>query len=51
MKDCIIEKLLDAAFHQLQHDTGENDPEYRWQRKELKKAFEKIVNSKKASRC
>jgi len=43
-----IEKLLDAAFHQLQHDTGEDCPEYVWQRKTLKTEFRKILRYKAA---
>lgn len=39
----LVEKLLDAAFHELQHDTGEHDPEWRYQREKLKAAFNRIL--------
>jgi len=38
-----VEALLDAAFRQLQHDTGEHDVEYRFQRDMLKKEFKRIL--------
>lgn len=38
-----IESLLEAAFHELQHDTGPSDPEYVYQRKLLKKKFAEIM--------
>ena len=41
-----IEKLLDAAFHELQHDTGPSDPEYVYQRNLLKKKFTEIMRHK-----
>lgn len=41
----LVEKLLDAAFHELQHDTGESDPEWRYQRKNLKAAFKRILRT------
>jgi len=40
-----VEALLDAAFRQLQHDTGEHDIEYRFQREVLKKEFKRILRS------
>jgi len=38
-----VEKLLDAAFRQLQHDTGPSDPEWVFQRKVLGDEFRKIL--------
>ena len=35
----LIETLLDAAFNQLQHDTGPQYVEYQFQRKTLKSDF------------
>jgi hypothetical protein len=40
-----IEALLDAAFRELQHDTGETDSEYIYQRKVLKTEFRRILRS------
>jgi len=40
-----IEKLLDAAFRELQHDTGPSDTEYVYQRNLLKKKFIEIMES------
>ena len=39
----LVEKLLDAAFHELQHDTGPQDPEWVSQRKNLKAAFKRVL--------
>lgn len=38
-----VEKLLDAAFRELQHDTGPQDIEYVAQRKSLKAEFNRIL--------
>lgn len=40
-----IERLLDEAFRLLQHDTGEQDAEYRWQRQVLRENFQRVLNS------
>ena len=41
----VVEKLLDAAFHLLQHDTGTLDKEYIFLRKTLKDDFLKILKA------
>lgn len=38
-----VESLLDAAFSELQHDTGETDPEWVYQRNLLGKKFTRIL--------
>ncbi len=43
IKSSQIEQLLDAAFAQLQHDTGPQDPEYVFQRQYLHKEFLRIL--------
>ena len=43
-----IEALIDAAFHELQHDTGPADPEWVWQRNLLEKKFKSILGEKTA---
>ncbi len=42
-RERLVNKLLDAAFHELQHDTGETNPEYVYQRNLLKEKFVKIL--------
>ncbi len=39
----LVEKLLDAAFKELQHDTGEHNPEWRYQRENLRAAFKRVL--------
>ncbi len=41
-----VKALLDAAFSILQHDTGESDPEYVWQRKVLAVKFRAILSGR-----
>jgi hypothetical protein len=38
-----IKALLEAAFRELQHDTGETNPEYRHAHKVLENKFRKIL--------
>jgi hypothetical protein len=45
-RERLVERLLEAAFHELQHDTGPSDPEYVYQRKLLKKKFTEIMEEK-----
>lgn len=39
----LIDRLLDAAFHELQHDTGPQDKEYVHQRSVLAKRFKALL--------
>lgn len=39
----VVEKLVDAAFRELQHDTGPLDQEYRHQRRVLTNEFARIL--------
>lgn len=41
-----INALLDDAFRILQHDTGELDPEYVWQRTRLQEAFRSTLRAR-----
>ena len=43
-----IEQLLDAAFRELQHDTGPQDQEWLHSRRILKERFEIILGFRKA---
>lgn len=45
----LVEKLLDAAFHELQHDTGPHNTEYVYQRNNLKAAFKRILRVRQNS--
>lgn len=47
-----INQLLDAAFRELQHDTGPTNPEWHHSRDNLAKAFKKIcgIRSVRANR-
>jgi hypothetical protein len=38
-----IDALLDAAFSELQHDTGESNPEWHHQRANLAEKFRKVL--------
>lgn len=44
-EDNTVLKLLDAAFSELQHDTGPQDVEWRLQRKNLTETFGRILRS------
>ena len=44
-KALLINDLLDAAFAQLQHDTGPNNVEWHWQRKVLREKFTDILKA------
>lgn len=50
MNTPLVEKLLDAAFRSLQHDTGPQDKEYVYQRKVLGDEFQKILNACRGKR-
>lgn len=44
----VVEQLVDAAFHELQHDTGPQDREYVHGRRSLVNAFARILRVRKA---
>jgi hypothetical protein len=44
-----VQRLLDAAFRELQHDTGPQDPEYVHQRAQLAKEFNRILSGFQSS--
>lgn len=46
-RERLVDALLDAAFRQLQHDTGPTNPEYIHQQECLKCEFAKILNRRK----
>lgn len=41
----LIDSLLDDAFRVLQHDTGETDPEWHYQRDQLAEKFKKTIRT------